>query len=33
MASVFGRPASDENAAIEARRRIGFVTEEKELYP
>ncbi len=33
MASLFGRPVSDENAAIEARRRIGFVTEEKELYP
>lgn len=32
-AIVFGRPSSDINAAIEARRRIGFVTEEKELYP
>jgi ABC-2 type transport system ATP-binding protein len=32
-ASVFGRPVSDEKASIEARRRIGFVTEEKELYP
>jgi ABC-2 type transport system ATP-binding protein len=32
-ASVFGQPVSDESAAIDARRRIGFVTEEKELYP
>jgi ABC-2 type transport system ATP-binding protein len=32
-ASVFGLPVSDPSAAIEARRRIGFVTEEKELYP
>jgi ABC-2 type transport system ATP-binding protein len=30
---VFGLPASDPGAAIKARRRIGFVTEEKELYP
>jgi ABC-2 type transport system ATP-binding protein len=32
-ARVFGLPVSDPNAAIRARRRIGFVTEEKDLYP
>jgi len=32
-ARVFGLPVSDPRAAIEARRRIGFVTEDKELYP
>jgi ABC-2 type transport system ATP-binding protein len=30
---VFGLPVSDPGAAIKARRRIGFVTEDKELYP
>jgi ABC-2 type transport system ATP-binding protein len=32
-ASMFGLPLSDHRASIEARRRIGFVTEDKELYP
>lgn len=32
-ASVFGLPVSNPGAAIEVRRRIGFVTEDKELYP
>jgi ABC-2 type transport system ATP-binding protein len=32
-ARVFGLPVSDASPAIKARRRIGFVTEEKELYP
>lgn len=32
-ATIFGLPVSDSRASIEARRRIGFVTEEKELYP
>jgi ABC-2 type transport system ATP-binding protein len=30
---VFGLPAEDLAASIEIRRRVGFVTEEKELYP
>ncbi|HLJ49473.1 MAG TPA: ABC transporter ATP-binding protein [Bryobacteraceae bacterium] len=30
FASIFGSPARN---AIEARRRVGFVTEDKELYP
>jgi ABC-2 type transport system ATP-binding protein len=32
-AQVFGLPVSDPSAAMEARKRIGFVTEDKELYP
>jgi len=32
-ARVFGLPASDANSAVAIRRRIGFVTEDKELYP
>ena len=32
-ASIFGLPVSDPRASIEARRRIGFVTEDKDLYP
>lgn len=32
-ASVFGIPVEDENRAVDIRRRIGFVTEDKELYP
>jgi ABC-2 type transport system ATP-binding protein len=32
-ASVFGIPAEDENRSVDIRRRIGFVTEDKELYP
>jgi len=32
-ARMFGLPVSDPRASIEARRRIGFVTEDKELYP
>jgi ABC-type multidrug transport system ATPase subunit len=32
-AKVFGLPVSDPHAAMEARKRIGFVTEDKELYP
>ncbi len=31
--SVFGLPVSDPRIAVKARRRIGFVTEDKELYP
>lgn len=30
---VFGLDASDAGASIDIRRRIGFVTEDKELYP
>jgi ABC-2 type transport system ATP-binding protein len=30
---VFGLPAGDLAASIEIRRRVGFVTEDKELYP
>lgn len=33
IARVFGLPVSETGNAIEARRRIGFVSEEKELYP
>lgn len=33
VANVFGLPVSNPTAALEARRRIGFVTEDKELYP
>ena len=32
-AQVFGLAVSDARAAMEARKRIGFVTEDKELYP
>lgn len=30
---VFGIPVSDADQAVEIRRRVGFVTEDKELYP
>lgn len=30
---LFGEPMESEEAAIRARRRIAFVTEDKELYP
>jgi ABC-2 type transport system ATP-binding protein len=32
-ARVFGIPVTDADGSIEVRRRIGFVTEDKELYP
>src|SRR6201992_1482213 len=32
-AQVFGRPILDADHSVEIRRRIGFVTEDKELYP
>jgi ABC-2 type transport system ATP-binding protein len=32
-AEVFGIPVADADRAIGIRRRIGFVTEDKELYP
>ncbi len=32
-AHVFGQPVDDRGAAVGIRRRIGFVTEEKDLYP
>jgi ABC-2 type transport system ATP-binding protein len=32
-AQVFGRPILDADRSVEIRRRIGFVTEDKELYP
>jgi ABC-2 type transport system ATP-binding protein len=32
-ANVFGLPVSDDRNSVTARQRIGFVTEEKELYP
>jgi ABC-2 type transport system ATP-binding protein len=32
-ARVFGVPVADADRSIEIRRRIGFVTEDKELYP
>jgi ABC-2 type transport system ATP-binding protein len=32
-ARVFGIPVADAGRAVEIRRRIGFVTEDKELYP
>jgi ABC-2 type transport system ATP-binding protein len=32
-AHVFGIPVADADRAVEIRRRIGFVTEDKELYP
>jgi ABC-2 type transport system ATP-binding protein len=32
-ARVFGLPAGDEQASVEIRRRTGFVSDDKELYP
>ena len=32
-ARIFGMPTEDRRAGIEIRRRVGFVTEDKELYP
>ena len=32
-ARAFGIPVSDADRSLEIRRRIGFVTEDKELYP
>ncbi len=32
-ARVFGIPVGDADSAVAIRRRIGFVTEDKELYP
>ncbi len=32
-AQVFGIPVADADRSVEIRRRIGFVTEDKELYP
>jgi ABC-2 type transport system ATP-binding protein len=32
-AQVFGVPIVDADSSVEIRRRIGFVTEDKELYP
>ena len=32
-AQVFGRPIIDADRSVERRRRIGFVTKDKELYP
>jgi ABC-2 type transport system ATP-binding protein len=32
-AEVFGMPIVDADNSVEIRRRIGFVTEDKELYP
>jgi ABC-2 type transport system ATP-binding protein len=32
-ARVFGLPVGDASSAVAIRRRIGFVTEDKELYP
>ncbi len=32
-AKLFDQPVSDSTALVKARRRIGYVTEEKELYP
>src|ERR1700722_9850783 len=32
-AEVFGRPIINADNSVEIRRRIGFVTEDKELYP
>ncbi len=32
-ANVFGVPVSDDRNSVTTRRRIGFVSEEKELYP
>jgi ABC-2 type transport system ATP-binding protein len=33
VARIFGTPVSNADGSIEIRRRIGFVTEDKELYP
>src|ERR1035437_3655387 len=33
VAHVFGIPVADADRSVEIRRRIGFVTEDKELYP
>src|SRR5881227_3405273 len=32
-AFVLGRPAFDDEASIEIRRRVGYVSEDKRLYP
>jgi ABC-2 type transport system ATP-binding protein len=32
-AHVFGQPVADPNASVGIRRRLGFVTEDKDLYP
>jgi ABC-2 type transport system ATP-binding protein len=32
-ACVFGKPVGDPSAGLEIRRRVGLVTEEKDLYP
>jgi len=32
-ARIFGQPIGGDAAGVEIRRRIGFVTEDKELYP
>jgi ABC-2 type transport system ATP-binding protein len=32
-AHVFGNPVADADRSVAVRRRIGFVTEDKELYP
>ncbi len=32
-ASIFGEPVLSADSSVEIRRRIGFVTEDKELYP
>jgi ABC-2 type transport system ATP-binding protein len=32
-ASIFGMPVTSADHSVELRRRIGFVTEDKELYP
>lgn len=32
-ARVFGLPTGDSSASIKIRRRLGFVTEDKDLYP
>jgi ABC-2 type transport system ATP-binding protein len=32
-AGIFGLPVNMDGSAVEIRRRIGFVTEDKELYP
>ncbi len=33
VATVFGEPVFDRRTAVGIRRRIGYVTEEKDLYP
>jgi ABC-2 type transport system ATP-binding protein len=32
-ARVFGQPVADPNVCVDIRRRLGFVTEDKDLYP